>query len=166
MRPRLFSLLAPLLALFLAAPLPAQKSLDDDTLGGLKLGQTAAEVSQRLGKPESKGKNVEWAATGDWVQDWKYPAQGLVLGMGSSTKDGAKTILTITAKAGCKLATSRGIKIGSSAAEVRKAYGDVEARDEAPSTPTSFVAGSIYGGIIFSLKAGKVESIFYGAAAE
>lgn len=71
----------------------------------------------------------------------------------------------ITAGARCKLATTRGIKIGSTEAEVRKAYQDVENKEESEAGK-SFVAGSIYGGVIFTLEKGRVVEIFMGAAAE
>jgi len=66
---------------------------------------------------------------------------------------------------GCKLATRRGIKIGDTVAAVRKAYGDVEDKSRGQSRD-SFVAGSLYGGVIFDLKDGKVTQIFIGASAE
>lgn len=140
-------------------------SLDEDGLGKLKLDLTAAEVTALLGNPESKGEDVEWGATGEWVQEWSFKAQGLVLNMASVKKGGAKTLLSITATPPCKLSTARGIHIGSSLQEVSKAYGDVHEKQQ--SRPgESFVAGSLFGGIIFDLKQGKVSEIFIGAAAE
>lgn len=99
------------------------------------------------------------------MQDWDYPAQGLKIAMTSGKKGGAKTVGMITAGEKCKLATARSIRIGSALDEVRKAYGNVESREESQKGKT-FIAGSIYGGIIFTLKDGKVAGIFLGAAAE
>jgi hypothetical protein len=125
----------------------------------------ADKLTALVGKVEGKGKDVMWDAIGEWVQEWRYPAQGLKLNMASEEKGGAKSVLTITANAPCQLATKRGIKIGSSIAEVTKAYKDVH--DKEQSVPgKSFVAGSIYGGVIFTFKDGKVSEIFVGAAAE
>jgi hypothetical protein len=85
--------------------------------------------------------------------------------MASAKKGGAKRLLSITATPPCKLSTARGIHIGSSLKEVSKAYGDVQEKEQ--SRPgESFVAGSLFGGIIFDLKQGKVSEIFIGAAAE
>ena len=40
-------------------------------------------------------------------------------------------------------------------------------RNEEESTPgSSFIAGSIYGGVIFQIENGKVSQIFLGAAGE
>lgn len=147
-------------------PLQAgQVSVDEEPFGKLALGQKADEVVALLGKPESKGKDIMWEAIGEWVQEWKYPAQGLALNMASGSKGGAKTVYSISASAGCSLATARGIRIGSAEAEVRKAYGKVEDR-ESGVRGESFVAGSVYGGVIFQLAKGKVTGIFIGAAAE
>lgn len=44
-----------------------ESALDNEALGKLKLGQKAVEVVALLGKPESKGEDTEWAATGEWV---------------------------------------------------------------------------------------------------
>jgi hypothetical protein len=60
--------------------------------------------------------------------------------------------------------TSKGISIGSNYQEVEKAYKDYVNAEF--SNKESIVAGSIYGGVIFSFKNGKVTSIFIGASAE
>jgi hypothetical protein len=138
---------------------------EEETLGKLKLGQEAGVVTKVLGNPDSKGKDVYWEAIGEWVQDWHFPKQGLTLAMSSEKKGGAKAIYSITAEAPCNLVTSRGIKIGSPEAEVAKAYRDLRNTEQSVSGKT-FVAGSIYGGAIFTFKSGKVAQIFIGAAAE
>lgn len=143
----------------------AQNMFAGDSLGGLALGQSAEAVIKVLGKPQSKGRDVEWEAIGEWVQEWHFPKQGLTLAMNSEKKSGAKTILSITAESPCQLITSRGIRIGSTEAAVAKAYRDVQNKEEGEPGKL-FVAGSIYGGVMFHLKAGKVVQIFIGAAAE
>jgi hypothetical protein len=149
-----------------AGSLRAEKPFEDESLGSLKLGRGAGAVIKALGKPQSKGEEVHWEAIGEWVQDWHFPKQGLTLAMSSEKKGSAKkTVLNITAEAPCKLATSRGIKIGSPEAAVTKAYRDVWNK-EAGEPGKLFVAGSIYGGVMFHLRDGKVAQIFIGAAAE
>jgi hypothetical protein len=145
--------------------LRAEEMFDGDSLGSLKLGQSAEAVTKALGKPKSKGKDVEWEAIGQWVQEWHFPMQGLTLAMNSEKKGGAKTILNITAEAPCELATSRGIRIGSPEATLAKFYRDVWNKEEGEPGKL-FVAGSVYGGVMFHLKDGKVAQIFIGAAAE
>lgn len=145
--------------------LRAEKLFEGDSLGGVKIGQGEATVIQVLGKPGSRGKDVLWEAIGAWVQEWRFPGQGVTLAMGSEKKGGAKKVLTITAEGPCTLATSRGIRIGSTEGEVAKAYRALRNK-EASEAGKVFVAGSIYGGVIFDFKGGKVERIFIGAAAE
>lgn len=157
-----------LFCFFLLFPLvlPAEDDLSArESLGTLRLGLTGAEVIKVLGKPSGKNKDVMWEAIGEWVQEWNYPAKGLVLNMASGKKGGAKSTLSISAAAGCSLATARGIRIGSTEAEVRKAYGAVEDR-ESSVRGESFVAGSLYGGVVFRFEKGRVSEIFIGAAAE
>lgn len=139
--------------------------LEKEALGKLKLGTKAADVTALIGKPDSKGKDTEWAATGEWVQEWKYKSQGLKINMASESKGGAKAISSITAEAPCKLATARGIHLGSTVAEVTKAYRDVQDKEQSEPGKT-FIAGSVYGGVIFTFTGGKVTQIFVGAAAE
>ncbi len=139
--------------------------LKSENLGGLKLGLPEKEVLKQLGKPESQSKISLQEADGAYVQKWEYPAQGLSLELTSGEKkNGAKTIASITASAGCKLATKEGCKIGSPESAVRKAYGAHESKEDRKAE--QLVAGSIYGGIIFDFKGGKVSRIFFGAVAE
>lgn len=139
--------------------------VSSEGLGKLALDQKAGVVLEILGEPKSKGADVLMEATGEWVQEWAFPEQGLMLMMGSTDKGGAKTVWSITADGKCELATERGVRIGSSEAEVKKAYGKVYNAEESRAGET-FVAGSVYGGVIFELEKGKVAGIFIGAAAE
>ena len=148
-----------------AAPNAAEKIMNGESIGKLTLGQNAAAVEKILGKPESKGENAEMGATGEWEQSWNYPSQGVEISMGAATKNGAKKISSIRATEKCKLATSRGIKIGSSEADVKKAYAKEQNKEDSRAGE-SFVAGSIYGGVMFDFKSGKVTQIFLGAGAE
>lgn len=141
------------------------KLLENEALGEIKLGQKAEELTALIGKPDRKGKDVEWEAIGEWVQEWRFKSQGLTLNMASESKGGAKTVLSISAEAPSKLATKRGIHIGSTIAEVTKAYAKVHDKEQSVPGET-FVAGSIYGGVIFTFTGGKVSQIFIGAAAE
>ncbi|WP_367870866.1 hypothetical protein [Luteolibacter sp. Populi] len=163
------------------------KLLAAESIGKIRHQQKAADLIKIYGEPKSKGKPEMWEAIGEWVEEWEYPALSVALKMSSEERDGPKTVLIATAGKDCKLATARGIKIGSTRAEVEKAYGDVQEKipgdgpakpgDPKPDPPAeekdkekgeekSFVAGSIYGGVIFSFKDDKVSEIFLGAAAE
>lgn len=141
------------------------KLLEGESLGKITLGLKADQLAALVGKPDFKGKDTLWAATGEWVQEWRFKGAGLALNMASESKGGAKTVASITGTPPCKLATARGIRIGSSEAEATKAYRDVRDPEQSVAGQT-FVAGSIYGGVIFTLKDGKVVQVFIGAAAE
>jgi len=136
-----------------------------ESLGGLKLEMPAATVEALLGKPDKKGKDIGWEAIGEFVQEWNWPKKGVVLQMSSVEKGGKKAVLMATVSPPSTSATAKGIKIGSTEAEVRKAYAAYADKEDSKPGET-FVAGTVYGGVIFTFKEGKVITIFLGAAAE
>lgn len=140
--------------------------LRTESLGKLRLGLPEKDVVKLLGPPAKRGALVLQEADGNYVQDWHYPGKGINLVMSAAhKKSGAKTVAIIIASAPCTFATKKGIKIGDAESAARKAYA-AHADRESGSEPGSFVVGSIYGGIIFNFKDGKVSRIFFGAAAE
>ena len=155
-------------AVFAASPAVAQKDnfefLKKETIGELRMGTTQAEVARLLpGQPQRNRERLE-EADGKYRQKWTYARQGIVLSMSSDKKGAPKIVDGITCDARCTLKTSRGIGIGSSLADVQKAYA-VEFNKEESKLPGSYVAGSIYGGLILNFKGGKVSAFFLGAAA-
>lgn len=158
------------------------KLLASESLGKVRYDQKAEDLIKAYGEPKSKGEPEMWEAIGEWVQEWNYPDLGIVVKMSSEKKDGPKKVLIAIAGEACKLSSARKIKIGSTRAEVEKAYGDVEEKvpgdgpvkpgdpeaepEEGMEGANSFVAGSVYGGLIFTFKDGKVVEMFLGAAAE
>ncbi len=84
--------------------------------------------------------------------------------MTSNKKRGRKLIESISVSAPSTLRTKRGIMIGSTAAQVMKAY--KRQLNKESSDAGSFAAGSIYGGLIFKFERSKVALILLGAAAE
>jgi hypothetical protein len=143
---------------------PSKPAVDlkKETVGGIGLGTTDRDVVAALGEPARKGEPVEEGATGLVVQTWEYPARGLTLTMVAA--DGGQKVDRILVEAPSQLQTSRGIGIGSSRTEVETAY--AAERNVEASTAETFVAGSEYGGVLFSFEGDKVRSIFIGAAAE
>ncbi len=166
-----FLWLVPVLILCAASPTPNPEEattamLRAENLGGLRLELTEKEVLKLLGAPAKKGPLVHQDADGEYVEIWRYPAQGLELSMSAGVnRSGARKLASFVASAPCTLATKAGITIGSPEAAVRKAYAKHVDPDE-PAKGSSFVAGSVYGGIIFNFEKGKVSRIFFGAAAE
>jgi hypothetical protein len=159
-------------------PLPAQeasqehtergfKLMNDESLGGLKLEMSAKDITALLGKPEKMGKDIEWEALGEYVQQWSWPKSGIVAEMVSEKKGGSKRVLMFTVNAPWdpNKKTAKGIGLGSTEAEVRAAYGNYEDK-EMSKAGSIFIAGTVYGGLQFHFTKGKVTSIFCGASAE
>jgi hypothetical protein len=158
------------------------KLLASESIGKVRHDQKAEDLIKAYGEPKSKGEPEMWDAIGEWVQEWNYPDLGIVVKMSSEKKDGPPKVLIAIAGEACKLSSARKIKIGSTRAEVEKAYGDVQEKvpgdgpvkagdpeaepEEGAEGENSFVAGSVYGGLIFTFKDGKVVEMFLGAAAE
>jgi len=71
---------------------------------------------------------------------------------------------SIGIKAPSTFATSRGIVIGSSKADVEKSY--QHSTEGSGDDPSSYLVGSPYGGELFTFKHGKVTEIFLGQMAE
>jgi len=148
------------------APLTRDNLLELERMGELSLGMAAKAVQAALGKPETKGKQEFMAATGEWVRTWAYPKQGLSLELAAKRRGGPETLGSVSLAAPGTAKTRAGVGIGSSREEVTAAYGAV-ADPEFPPTDDRFVAGSLFGGLVFGFDAaGKVTSIFLGAAAE
>lgn len=137
-----------------------------ERIGTLHLGMAAAKVDSDVTCPVQKFRERFEAATGEYVQNWKMPACGLELKMSAPRRKGPQTVAAVTVTAPSKLATSRGIHIGSTEAEVQAAYGDVRDEEGMSEAGRNFVAGSIYGGLMFDFENGVVKSMFLGAAAE
>ncbi len=145
----------------LATPL---KVTDAQRLGDLRLGLESAQLTPLLGKPSKEGKPLEEGATGLTVKDQTFKKQGVVITLSREKKARVWRVERFVVTAPCPWKTPQGIGIGSSDQQVRKAYSQL--LDSESQSATQLVVGSIYDGVIFHIKNGKVESIFVGAAAE
>jgi hypothetical protein len=150
-----------LTAVALAAPM---KVIDAQKIGNLHLGLDSSQVVTLLGKPSKEGKQVEEAATGLTVKDQSFAPKGVVVTLSREKKARVWRVERFTVTAPCEWKTPQGIGIGSSEQEVRKIYGPL--LDAGSQSPAQLVVGTLYDGVIFHLKKGKVDSIFVGAAAE
>ncbi len=165
--------LAAALLVALAAPVAAQQKSDDDAfklmktekIGTLRIGAPEAEVKRAITAQPKRTREIFQAADARYVQRWTYAPQGLELRMGSDKKGAPKDVDAIDCRARCTLKSARGVGIGSTLADVQKAYAAEFNKDESK-LPELFVAGTIYGGLLFKFKAGKVSAMFLGAAAE
>jgi len=139
--------------------------IDIESFGDIKLGQPATSLIKVLGEPDNKTKAIEWEADGLMHEDWTWKSKGLIINLSSEINNTATIqVFSIRAKAPCTFKTKANIGIGSSYAEVQEAYKkDINAEE---SNKEQVTVGSIYGGIIFTFRNDKVESVFLGAAAE
>jgi hypothetical protein len=134
--------------------------MESETLGQLKLGLSKNQVEEMLGTPDELSEKTFWEADGEYHQTYFYKKLGVTLTMVGDNQ----VINMIEIKNPCDFKTSKNIFIGSSYKEVMSAY--KKYYSEEFSSPDTFVAGSIYGGVMFNFARGKVESIIIGAVAE
>ena len=144
---------------------PNSNLLTEERIGCLRIGLSEGDLKKSLSCELKRGPENLWGADGAYHQTWQCASCGLNLGMFSEKRRGSKAIESITLTSPSTLSTKRGIRIGSSEKEVRKAYRALWNREDSKASG-SFVAGSIFGGMIFYFQDGKVREIFLGAAAE
>lgn len=137
--------------------------MKNETLNGLKIGLKVSDLKNMLGEPSNKTKNELWGADGEYHQTYEYGKQGIELDM-IGKKEADKTINMITIVSPCDYKTSKGISIGTNYQQVKQAY--IEFYNPEFSNSESLVAGSVFGGVIFSFENSKVKTIFIGANAE
>lgn len=135
-----------------------------ERIGSLRIGLSEAKVKQIMNCNLKREPEQFSQVDGAYHQEWKYADCGVVLVMVSDRKGAPKSIYSISASSPSRLSTKRGIRIGSAKTAVMKAYKSEWNREDGGSE--SFVAGSIYGGLMFQFENGKVSQIFLGAAAE
>ncbi len=137
-----------------------------EQIGGLRLGLSEKDVYSANPCKPKKTKEILEGATGEYIQTWKFPDCGLELKMSTERKGGEKVVSSISITGPSKLVTNRGIHIGSSEGEVMEAYGRYRDQEGFSEKGKNFVAGSVFDGMIFDFKDGRVVQIFLGAAAE
>ena len=128
-------------------------------------GQPAAAVRKAIGRPASRTRPERWGADGEWHSDWNYPARGVMLGMSAATKKGAPTLFFIAIKAPCDWKTAAGIGVGSTKADVDRAYPPA-VRDPNVTGDDTIVVGSIFDGLMIDFADGRVTGITAGQFAE
>ena len=138
--------------------------MEKEKLGDLKLSMPLNRVIKLLGEPEEKTEPKLWGADGMYHQDYNYKSKGIYLDIIMEEKESEKKVNMIHITQPCKYKTKKGIGIGSAYDEVDFTY--EEYIDDTSSSAEQIVAGTIYGGIIFTFEDMKVISIFIGAAAD
>lgn len=137
------------------------KLLQEENIGGLKIGLAAIKVKELLGTPEETSPAEVWESDGETHQFWNYPKQGVSIEMIGKEEP---LINGITISPPYALKTTKSVGIGSNKEEILnkyKAFLDKNNTDD-----NMIVAGDLGAGIIFSFEKGVVTSIFFGSAGE
>jgi len=100
---------------------------DTDTLGGIRPGFTANQVIVKLGPPGATSTPSRDRSLGVWLWRWQYflPENNLAVELESRAKDGVYAVRAVIAK-GDGIRTDRGIGVGCSPDDVRRAYPELE----------------------------------------
>lgn len=131
-----------------------------ESVAGVTIGMTGAQLTKVLGKPtKTSGPTYEGEATGMYYVTWRWP--GVDVNLSGDSKAGPFKASMIILQ-GPTYRTQRGIGIGSTVAEIEKAYAGL--RDGSANT-NLWVAGSIYGGVHMWITDDKVSGLFLGAGA-
>jgi hypothetical protein len=131
--------------------------LDTETIGGLKIGADEKAILAVLGAPKHEDKSQQEGATMDYVSEWTWPTASITM-FSDTGKPPWKARLISIAKTST-LETSQHIHLGSTRADVEKAY---KRSDEDDGKPDQFLVGSIYGGVMFEFKKDRVVTISMG----
>ena len=139
-----------------------------ERIGRLRLGLNEDRIRSAIVGMPVKGRTVYLAGTDETVQEWTYASQGISLGMHLDL-DGALSVGSISISAPCLLTSAKGIGIGSTEAEMLSAYEHTADPQDGGWTSLPgrvFAAGSIFDGLLFTIRDGRVSEMFLGAAAE
>lgn len=137
--------------------------MHNEKFADLALELSIEDVIKIYNTPDEKTEPELWGADGFYHQTFKYNTLGFELGF-SGEEVTKMSIDRITINAPCSFKTNKGVAIGSSKADVEKAYKNQI--DASIVDSENLIAGSIYGGLMFDIKDGKVASMFLGAGAE
>jgi hypothetical protein len=139
--------------------------VETESLFILNNASNASEVITQIGEPEEKSKLELWGADGLEHQTWYYRSTGLEIDFFTDdTKTQIAGSIIISYPSVLKL--TRGIGIGSTKDDVIKAYKkEINLKNEWGGQDM-IVAGTEFGGVIFSFENNKVSTIFIGSAAE
>jgi hypothetical protein len=131
--------------------------LDTETIGGLKIGADEKAILAALGAPKHKDKAVQEGATMEYASDWTWPTASI--NMVSDTGKPPWKARLISVSKTSTLETTQHIHLGSTRADVEKAY---KRSEEDDGKPDQFLVGSVYGGLLFEFKKDRVVTISMG----
>ena len=137
----------------------------NESIGDLKVDMSISEFISYLPCSVEKGEPILWSGIGEIIQEWRYEECGVDLQLSTIDASTPQAISSITVTAPNDFKTARGIQIGSSEEAVFEAYED-QVDPTISELGETFVAGSIYGGLVFTFKEGEVVKMFLGGGAE
>lgn len=137
----------------------------NESIGGLKVDMAISEFISLLPCSVEKGEPVLWSGIGEIIQDWTYEECGVKIQLSTIDAQVPQVVSSITVTAPSEFKTARDIGIGSSEESVFEAYED-QIDPTISELGESFVAGSIYGGLVFTFNEGQVVKMFLGGGAE
>ncbi len=156
----------------LANPEDIDSALDSEQIGGLGLGDSAKKAVALFGVPAGVDGEYPNEVDGGFTRQWKF-SDGITLNIWTEKSEkntdnqierGSVGFITVNAPSREK--TKYGIGIGATRAQVLAAYGDCISAEEQNGDSEAVLAGTVYGGVLFSMSDGKVKSIDVGAMAE
>jgi len=130
-----------------------------EPIGTIKTGMTPAQVEAALGRPKDRTQPAEGQAIPGYESQWTYATGESISFLGP--KPSQLTVFRIVLHAPSKLATKRGIAIGSTRAAVEKAYAAELQGLPSGSGDDGIIVGDVYAGALsFGIGAnGRVEEI-------
>jgi len=137
----------------------------NESIGGLKVDMTISEFISLLPCSVEKGEPVLWEGIGEIIQEWNYADCGVKIQLSTIDADVPQAVSSITVVEPSEFKTARDIGIGSSEEAVFAAYED-QVDPTISELGETFVAGSIYGGLVFTFNEGNVVKMFLGGGAE
>lgn len=146
--------------------------LKAESIGGVELYLNEESIVKMLGEPDRKGEPQFSEATGVYLSEFEWDQPGLRVTFFSSEENGDLAANRVDTLPGSKAATVGQIRLGMTLDQVRLVYGALEDHEMEPTDEDiakgefTFVAGSIYGGLIIGFVEGRVDSMILGAIAE
>ncbi len=146
--------------------------LEAESVGGVELYINEEMLVQLLGDPDRENEPVFEEASGLYVSHVEYDKPGLRIQLFSSEDGGERAVNRVDTLPKSTASTVGQIRLGMSLEQVRTVYGALENEEEGPipadpgSEEFTFVAGSIYGGLMIQFADGRVAGMTLGAVAE
>lgn len=122
-----------------------------EAIGPLHTRMTAKELVDALGPATTKQAPVQEAATGQWVTQWQWAYASATL---VSDRAGGPWAARGVSTTRASWSTKKGIHVGSTRDALRKAYASTDT-----SKDSTYLVGSPYGGMLFTLDHDTVASI-------